>query len=218
MEIDWQMMLDMLAILFLASSIMIVGHRRLYAYIKNFAIQSGIFAVIFLVVGLLTDSLEMCIVACVTFVFKVVVIPYILVQVIDSIGVQREIELYVTIRTSLLVAGGVTVLAYYITGPLMGLADDLTENYLPVSIAVMLMGLFLMVSRKKAVTQVVGLMVMENGLLLSAVALTSGMPLVVELGIAFDVLVSVIVMGIFLFRINKSFDSIDVDKLSNLRD
>lgn len=105
----------------------------------------------------------------------------------------------------------------YVVTPEVSLGESLAANCLPISLALVLVGLFVMITRKKAIAQMMGLMLMENGLFLVAIAITSGMPLVVELGIFFDLFLGVLIMGILAFRINRTFDSINVNRLQKLK-
>jgi hydrogenase-4 component E len=141
-----------------------------------------------------------------------------LAYVMRRIKVEREVDPMVNIPTSLLISGGLAVLAYYVTEPLIAHGEAITRNALALSLAVVLIGFFIMISRRKAMTQVIGLLIMENGLFMAAISLTYGMPLIVELGIFFDVLVAVLIMGVFAFRINNTFDSLDTSFLRRLRD
>jgi len=117
-----------------------------------------------------------------------------------------------------LVASGLVILAYYSQQYVLQLHEGVVFSHcLSISIAVILIGFFLMITRKKAVTQMVGLMTMENGVFLCAMVLTSGMPMIIELGVSFDVLMGILIMGIFVFRIRETFASIDTSKLNSLR-
>jgi hydrogenase-4 component E len=136
----------------------------------------------------------------------------------ERINVSKEVEPSVRTPSSLLIAGGMAILAYYVAEPLIRTGATITAGLLALSLAVVLIGLFIMISRKKAITQVIGLLVMENGLFMAAISLSYGMPLIVELGIFFDVLVAVLIMGVFVFRINRTFETLDTSFLRRLRD
>jgi hydrogenase-4 component E len=117
----------------------------------------------------------------------------------------------------MLVCGALTVVSYVVARPITSL-ERLGNNTLAVAIALMLIGFFLMINRRKAITQVLALLTMENGVMLAAIALTTyGMPLVVEIGIFFDVVIAVMVLGILVFRIRETFASMDVSKLNELK-
>ena len=127
-------------------------------------------------------------------------------------------ELLVNIPASLLISGGLAIVAYYITEPMIAHGTVITRNCLAISLAVVLIGFFVMISRRKAITQVMGLLMMENGLFLAAISLTYGMPMIVEIGVFFDILVGALIMGVFAFRINRTFETIDTGILKRLRD
>ncbi len=150
---------------------------------------------------------------------KVLGIPYVLLRLIETLTIKREVEPYVGQLASPIVASGLIIMAYYATEQyiLKPYEGIVLGHCLSISLALVLIGFFLIVSRKKAITQMIGLLAMENGVLLGAMALTSGMPMIIELGISFDVLVGVLIMGFFVFRIRETFASIDTSKLNSLR-
>jgi hydrogenase-4 component E len=148
---------------------------------------------------------------------KVLFLPWLLKRLVLRIQITQEIEPLLNAPTSMLVCGGLTLLGYIVARPFTSL-ERLGNNTLAVAITLLLTGLFLMINRRKAITQVLALLTIENGVTLAAAALTSyGMPLVVELGIFFDVLVAVMVLGILVYRIRESFASMDTSKLNQLR-
>jgi hydrogenase-4 component E len=156
-----------------------------------------------------------------TLALKGAVIPWMLLYVMDKLRTEREVEPLVSIPLSLLVCGGLTVVAFYITQPIIfsgGAITTITRDCLAISLAVVLIGFFTMISRKKAITQVMGMLTMENGLFLAAISVTYGMPLIVELGIFFDALVAVLIMGLFAFRIKRTFASVDTTVMRGLQD
>ncbi len=154
--------------------------------------------------------------AALTLGLKGVVIPLFLRYIIRRIRVRRMIDTLFTSKVTLLIAISLTLVAYYATAALAGVGG-LDETSLPVALTMVLIGMFLMVSRRVALTQSLGLLVMENGLFLATLATTHGLPLLVDVGIFFDVLVSVIVTGLLVYRINATFESIDTKELRRLR-
>lgn len=144
-------------------------------------------------------------------------IPWFLMRVIDKVGIHREIEPFVNIPTSLLVCLGLTVVGYRVGAGLSVGDRGATHHVIGVSLSVLLMGLFLMVSRRKALTQILALLTVENAVFLVALGVTSGMPLVVELGISFDVILAVLVLGVLVDRIVARFESMDVSRLTKLK-
>ncbi len=195
--------------------------NRMLTLVRLFALQSLALGALALTVALVTGSAHIYAVAILTVVIKGMIIPWMLLYVMRQIKVDREVEPVVSIPMSLLLCGGLTVVAFYLTQPIIfvgGAIDTITKNCLAISLAVVFIGFFTMISRKKAITQIMGLLTMENGLFLAAISVTYGMPLIVELGIFFDILVAVLIMGLFAFRINKTFASVDTTILRRLRD
>jgi hydrogenase-4 component E len=148
---------------------------------------------------------------------KVFFLPWLLNRLVRRIQIVQEIEPLLNSTASMLVCGVLTLLGYIVARPFTSL-ERLGNNTLAIAITLLLTGFFLMINRRKAITQVLALLTVENGVMLAAVALTTyGMPLVVELGIFFDVMVAVMVLGILVYRIRETFASMDVSKLSQLR-
>ena len=201
--------------LILVSTFMILGSTRLYSCVRAFGIQSFLLACVATVVGISTGKIDLYIVALLTLIIKAAVIPYIFIYIIHEIKVKREIDLYVGISPSLIIGGILVVISYYLIRSI-SVITELSSFALSASMSLVSIGLFIMISRKKAIMQMLGILIMENGLFLGAISLTNGMPLLVELGIFFDVLIGVLIMGILIFRINKTFETIDTDILKNL--
>jgi hydrogenase-4 component E len=189
--------------------------------VRLFALQSVALGLLALAIGYFADAPHIYVVAALTLGLKGLVIPWVLLYVMDKIKTDKEVEPLVGIPLSLLLCGVLTIVAFYVTQPIIftsGAITTITKNCLAISLAVVLIGFFTMISRKKAITQIMGLLTMENGLFLAAISVTYGMPMIVELGIFFDVLVAVIIMGLFAFRINRTFESVDTTILRRLRD
>ena len=124
----------------------------------------------------------------------------------------------INIPSSLLICGALVILSFYITQPIISLGSLLTQDSLAIALAIVLIGFFTMIARKKAVTQMIGFLVIENGLFLGATAAAYGMPLIVELGVFFDVLVAGWIIGIYTQRLQDTFDSVDTTKLTALKE
>jgi hydrogenase-4 component E len=156
-------------------------------------------------------------VAGLTLVGKVFFLPWLLNRQVRRIQIEQEIAPLLNSSASMLLCGGFTLLGYIVARPFTSL-ERLGNNTLGVAITLLLTGFFLMFNRRKAISQVLALLTVENGVMLAAVALTTyGMPLVVELGIFFDVMVAVMVLGLLVYRIRETFSSMDVSKLSQLK-
>ena len=154
--------------------------------------------------------------AAVALLFKGVLIPLALYRIIRRLGIHREIETVIGIGPTMLAGIGLVALSILVMRPVTAEADLLTREDLAFALSVVLLGLLMMISRRNAVSQVIGFMSLENGLILAATG-AKGMPLVVEISVAFAVLIAFIVIGIFLFRIRERFDTVDVQALDRYR-
>jgi hydrogenase-4 component E len=214
--------ITLMAALILVLQIMMVAQRGLVTNIRAFGVQSFLLAAIAVTIAYFNRAPHIYIVAALTFVFKAILLPVGLERLVNKIEIRREIEPFVNVPISVVVSGFLTLLAYVIaesfhrpdeaTAP-----ASLGHNTLAVAIALFLIGFFMMVNRRKALTQVLGLLSLENGILLAAISLTYGMPLIVEVGIFFDVLVAALLLAILIYRIRETFDSMDVSRLRRLR-
>ncbi len=211
-------MVDLCSALLLLTCFAIIAQRRLSACVDLFALQSVFLAGTAALVAFLTGIHHIYIAALLTVIIKVVIIPRILKKVIERLNVTRELVLNVNIPPSLLICGALVILAFSITQPIISLGFLLTKDSLAIALAIVLIGFFTMIARKKAVTQVVGFLVIENGLFLAATAAAYGMPLIVELGVFFDVLVAGLIIGIYTHRLQDTFDSVDTSKLTELKE
>ena len=196
----------------------IIAQRRLSACVDLFALQSVFLAVTAALVAFLTGAHHIYIAAALTVIIKVIVLTRILKAVIERLNVKRELELNINIPSSLLICGVLVILAFYITQPIISLGFLLTQDSLAIALAIVLIGFFIMIARKKAVTQVIGFLVIENGLFLGATAAAYGMPLIVELGVFFDILVAGLIIGVYTHRLQDTFDSVDTSKLTELKE
>jgi hydrogenase-4 component E len=215
-----ELLIDIFAAAILVTAFLIVSSRSLVFYIRLFALQSFFLGVVALLVVLGYGETHILIAAVLTIAIKAIAIPVVLTRVIERIQVQKEIRFSISITASLLMCGGIVILADSVAQSILRSPHaeaSAVSRVLSVSIAMMLIGLFIMMTRRKALTQIVGLLTMENGVFLSGLSITYGMPLIVEMGIFFDILVAVLILGVFVFRINKTFESISIDSLRSLR-
>jgi len=215
-------MITMMAALVLVLQIMMVAQRGLVTNIRAFGVQSFLLACIGVTIAYFNHAPHIYAAAALTLVFKAILLPLILERLVAKIEIRQEIEPFINIPISVLVSGLLTLLAYVVAESFhrpdeaRG-AASLGHNTLAVAIALFLIGFFMMINRRKALTQVLGLLCLENGILLAAISLTYGMPLIVEIGIFFDVLVAALLLAILIFRIRETFDSMDVSRLSRLK-
>ncbi len=211
-------MVDLCAALLLVTCFAIVAQRRLSACVDVFALQSVFLAATAALVAFLTGIHHIYIAAALTVAIKVIVIPRILKKVVERLNVTRELVMNVNIPAGLLICGALVILAFFITQRIIPLGFLLTRDSLSIALAILMIGFFTMIARKKAVTQVIGFLVMENGLFLGATVAAHGMPLIVELGVFFDVLVATLIIGIYTHRLQDAFDSVDTSKLTVLKE
>jgi hydrogenase-4 component E len=205
----------------LAGSLVLVSflqlyQDRLYALLNTFAVHAFVLALSVAWQAYIQDASHLYITAAIALVFKAIIIPIALHRIIVRLGIHREIETVGGIGLTMLAGIGLVALSMVVMLRVTADADPLTREDLAFALSVVLLGLLLMVTRRNAVSQVVGFMSLENGLVLAATG-AKGMPLVVEISVAFSVLIAFIVIGIFLFRIRERFDTVDMQALDRHR-
>jgi hydrogenase-4 component E len=201
----------------LLCAFVLLGRRGVPAHVNAFAWQSLVLAGVTNVVAYYGDRRDLYWVAALLVAVKGIAIPWLLRRMERRFHAERELEPYLNTATSLVIAGLLVLLGYAISRPLVALSRLPTRAGMPLAMALILVSLFVLVSRKKAITQVIGFLMLENGLALLAVLGTYGVPLIVELGVFLDALLGFLVMQIFVYRIHETFESIDVERLSRLR-
>ena len=197
-------------------SFMLLYQDRLYALLNVFAFQAAVLALSVAWQAFVQGAPHLYITAMIALVFKAIVIPVTLHRIIAKLGIHREIEKVVGVGTAMLAGIGLVALSMVVMLRVTHGADPLAREDLAFALSVVLLGLLMMVTRRNAVSQVVGFMSLENGLVLAATG-AKGMPLVVEISVAFSILIALIVIGIFLFRIRERFDTVDVQALDRYR-
>ena len=215
-------MITLMAALVLVLQIAMVGQRWLITNIRIFALQSFLLGAVAGTIAFFNHANHIYVAALLILSVKGVVLPILLERLVARVGIRQEIEPLINVPLSVLISGCLTLVAYVVAESFYHPEEAVTpaalgHNALAVAIALFLIGFFMMLNRRKALTQVLGLLSMENGLFLAAISLTYGMPLVVEFGIFFDLLVAVMVLGVLVYRIGEAFDSMDVSKLRRLR-
>lgn len=201
----------------LVCAYLMVGQRALFTTIRLYGLQSLLLALVATTMAISESHHELFVMAALTVVLKTILIPWFLMRTVDRIGIHREIEPFLNVPVSLLICLGLTVVGYRVSTGFEEGTQQVTHHLIGVALSLLLIGLFLMVTRKKAITQILALLTVENAVFLVAVGVTTGMPLVVEFGIAFDVILAVLVLGILVQRIVGRFESMDVSRLSNLK-
>src|ERR1700731_3823461 len=197
-------------------SFMQLYQDRLYALLNVFALHALVLAASVAWQAFVQDAPHLYVTAFIALVFKAIVIPVVLHRIIVRLGIHREIETVVGVGLTMLAGIGLVALSMVVMLRVTPGADPLAREDLAFALSVVLLGLLVMVTRRNAVSQVVGFMSLENGLVLAATG-AKGMPLVVEISVAFSILIAFIVIGIFLFRIRERFDSVDVSALDDYR-
>ena len=201
----------------LVSAYLMVGQKALFTTIRLYGLQSLLLAIVATTMAISESRPELFVTAALTVVLKTILIPWFLMRTVDRIGIHREIEPFLNVPVSLLICLGLTVVGYRVSTGFEEGAQQVTHHLIGVALSLLLIGLFLMVTRKKAITQILALLTVENAVFLVAVGVTTGMPLIVEFGIAFDVMLAVLVLGVLVQRIVGRFESMDVSRLSNLK-
>ena len=201
----------------LLCAIIMLWRRGVGAYISAFRWQSGVLALLTAAVGYFGHDRDLYWVAALMLVLKGVLIPRLLGRLARRVAPGGEAEPYVNTATSLVISGMLILLADAAARPLQTLSTAPTRAGMPLAIGLLFVSLFIIVSRKKAITQVIGFLMLENAIALLAVLATYGVPLVVELGVFLDALMGFLVMQIFLYDIHDTFNTLDVDVLNRLK-
>ncbi len=212
----------LMAALVLVLQIHMAAQRWLVTNIRIFGVQSFLLAAIAGTIAVFNRAPHIFIAAVLTLLVKAILVPILLERLVDRIEIRQEIEPFLNVPLSVVICGGLTLVGYIVAASFYHPeqttgAAGMGHNTLAVAISLFLIGFFMMINRRKALTQVLALLSLENGLFLAAISLTYGMPLIVELGVFFDVLVAVLVLGILVYRIRESFESMDVSKMRRLR-
>lgn len=197
-------------------SFALLYQRRLFGVLKTFASQAVVLALLAAWQAYAQAAPHLYITAAIALLFKAAVIPYALHRIVDRLAIHRTVEAVIGMGSTMIAAVALVCLSILLVLPATFAAAALTRENLALALSVVLLGLLMMIARRNAVIQVVGFMSLENGLILAAVGV-KGMPLVVEMSIAFSVLVAFIVFGIFFFHIRERFDSLDIPYLESFR-
>lgn len=211
-------LLNLCAALLLLLSFAMLTQRRIVALINLLALQGVLLLVATLLLAWRTSEPHLYLSAALTLALKVLFLPWILHRLVRRLGVHWDTEPLLNIPGTMLVGLLVVVFAFGLAQPISALASTATRNSIGIAVGVVLLSFITMITRRKAMSQVVGFLSMENGLFFGAMSATYGMPMVVEFGVALDVLVAVLVLGIFFFQIREQFDSLDLHHLESLRE
>jgi hydrogenase-4 component E len=210
--------INLLAALLLLIVFAMLAQRRILSLIKLFAWQGALLTLSTAVVAYSTAQHHLYYSAALTLVLKVMLLPWLLYRLIHKLNVRWDVETLINIPTTMLVGIALVIFSFNLAAPISELAEGVTRGLIGIALACVLMSLLIMLTRRKAVTQVVAFLSLENSLFFAATSATQGMPLVVEFGIALDVLVATFIFGIFFFQIRETFDSLDITHMEKLKD
>lgn len=210
--------LDLICGGLLLSAVVMLWRRELAAIVRLLAVQGVLLAALAALLGAREGSGELYAVAAGVLVLKAVVLPGVLRRVLRDTGEAREAEPLVNTAASLLAAALLTLLAHAVSRPLVALAPSPATHALPVGLAMVFLGFFVLVTRRRALSQVVGFLLLDNGIAATAFLATAGVPLIVELGVSLDLLLVVLVLQVLTARMRLKFGHSDLDELRELRD
>ena len=211
-------LINLLAALLLLTAFAMLSQRRILSLIYLFAWQGLILVLSTTIVAYSTGQHHLYYSAALTLVLKVFMLPWLLHRLIIRLNIKWDVETLINIPTTMLIGIGLVIFAFNLALPISQLASTVTKNTLGIALACVLLACLMMITRRKAVPQVVGFLALENGLFFAATSATYGMPMVVEFGVALDVLVGTFIFGIFFFQIRETFDSLDIHHLEKLKD
>ncbi len=207
-----------LAALILLSAFGMLVQKRMNGLIHLFAWQGLFLSISTAIVGYVADQHHLYISSLLTLTLKVILLPYILHVLMRRLKIQKEVETIVNVPMTMLIGIALVIFSYHLMAPVRELSTLVTRSTLAVALATVMIGLLMMITRRHAVTQIIGFLALENGLFFAATSATYGMPLVVELGVALDILIAAFIFGIFFFHIHTTFDSLDVEQMARLKE
>jgi len=211
-------LINLFAAILLLLAFAMLSQRRVVSLIDLFAAQGLVLALSTAVVAYTTSQPHLYQSVALTLLLKVFLLPWLLYRMVRRLDVRWEFEGLVNIPTTMLIGIVLVVFAFNLALPISEIASTVTRSTLGIAIASVMLSFLMMIVRRKAIPQVIGFLAMENGLFFAATSATYGMPMVVELGIALDVLVGMLILGVFFFQIREQFDSLDLKNLEQLRD
>ncbi len=209
-------LIDILGGLLLFTMLLILAAGQLFRAIYAVAAQAVFLGIAGAVLAAATGNVDLWVIAGITIVAKAVLLPWLLMVVVSRVHISREIESVMPASLTLILAAGIVVLAFHLNASLGPVRQAITGNALPVGVTLILIGVLVMASRRKALVQMVGLFASENGIFFTAMAVSQGMPLIIEIGVILDVVLGALVMGILVLRVRSSVDT-DIADLEDLR-
>jgi len=213
-----ELLTSIITALILLTAFILLMQNRIHSMINTFIWQSILLATVTLLQALRTTGFELYISVLLTVILKVIFIPYLLRSLVYKLNIRHKVAEIKHPFLLLIGAAALVLFCYHLIIPIRTLAWNEANNIIAVAMAVMLLGMLLLITHRKAISHVIGFMSMENGIFFAALIATQGMPMVVELGIAFDVLIAAVLFGVFFLQLRRSIDSLDVDRLNLLRE
>ncbi|ABE36102.1 putative membrane protein [Paraburkholderia xenovorans LB400] len=210
--------INFLAAILLLLSFAMLSQRRILSLIHLYTLQGLTLVSANVTLGYVTADVHLYISAALTLVLKVGLIPWILYRLVQRLNVKADVEPLLNIPATLLIGIVLVIVAFNVASPISQLASSVARGTLGIALACVLLSFMMMITRANAIPQVIGFLSMENGLFFAAAAATNGMPMIVELGIGLDVLVGILILGVFMFQIREQFDSLDIHHLEKLKD
>ncbi|HJV49851.1 MAG TPA: formate hydrogenlyase [Noviherbaspirillum sp.] len=211
-------LLNLLAATLLLLTFAMLSQRRILSLIHLFTLHGATLAAATTLVAFATNDHHLYFSAALTLLLKVALIPWILHKLILQLNVKWDVEPLFNVPTMMLVGIVLVIIAFNLALPIAQLSSSIARGTLGIALACILLSFMMMITRSKAVPQVIGFLSMENGLFFAAMAATNGMPMIVELGIALDILVGILILGVFMFQIRERFDNLDIHNLEKLKE
>ncbi len=210
--------IDVYAAVLLLVAFAMITQRRILSLVHLYTLQGLTLALATATMAFLTERPHLYVSAALTLVLKALVLPVLLHRIIDRLDVRWDVEPLINIPTTMLIGIVLVVFSFNLALPISQLSSSIARATLGIALACVLLSFMMMIVRAKALPQVIGFLSMENGLFFAATAATNGMPMIVELGIALDVLVGALILGVFMFQIRERFDSLDIRHVEKLRE
>ena len=211
-------LINLLAAILLLLAFAMLTQRRVLSLVNLFALQGVALGISTAIVAYATGQTHLYASAGMTFVLKVGLLPWLLHWLIRKLDVKWDVEGLINVPTTMLIGIVLVVFSFNLASPISQLASTVTRATLGIAMASVMLSFLMMITRRKALPQVIGFLAMENGLFFAATSATYGMPMVVELGVALDVLVGMMIVGVFFFQIREQFDSLDLKHLEKLKE
>ncbi|PKO61259.1 MAG: formate hydrogenlyase [Betaproteobacteria bacterium HGW-Betaproteobacteria-18] len=211
-------LINLFATLILLLSFAMISQRRIVSLINLFMMQGAALVAASFLLGYATNQPDLYVSGALTLLLKVIFIPWMLHRMIRKLNVRWDVETLLNVPTTMLVGIALVIFSFSLALPVSRLSSSLAGGSLGIALSCVLLSFLMLITRSKAVPQVIGFLSMENGLIFAATAVTNGMPMIVEFGIALDVLVGVLILGVFMFQIREKFDTLDIHNLETLKE